>query len=190
MPQIIVNGKSYASMDEMPAEIRQTYEQAMGVLADNNKNGIPDVLEGGISKINLTGTMAPMVINSTNIVVDGKLYSNANELPPEARQKYEQAMAKLAQRMGDANQNGVPDLLEGVIPTQAGSTSFPTSPNTASTPMVTSLIAEPLGMGDVTLRYKGLLLIAGILIVSLVVTLIVVGLFIVPPLLKLESLYR
>src|SRR5437870_5950311 len=44
--RITVNGQTYASVDEMPSEVRQQYEKAMSMLADKNRNGIPDVLEG------------------------------------------------------------------------------------------------------------------------------------------------
>lgn len=184
MPQIIVNGIAYSSMDEMPLEIRQAYEQAMGIFADNNKNGIPDILEGEFGRKNPNSKITPIVVNSANIIVDGKIYSNANELPPEARQKYEQAMAKLGQRMGDTNQNGVPDLLEGVISAAGKATMYSTSPNNMITPSEPLVNMPTLGMGDVTRKYKGLLILAGIVIVILAAALFVLGMFVVLPLLK------
>jgi hypothetical protein len=184
MPQIIVNGVAYSSMDEMPLEIRQAYEQAMGIFADNNKNGMPDILEGGSGELNSNIKITPIAVNSANIIVDGKIYSNATELPPEARQKYEQAMAKLRQSMGDANQNGVPDLLEGVISAADKATINSASPNTMITPSEPLVNAPISDMGDGTLKYKGLLILAGIVIVILVAALIVLGLFIVLPLLR------
>jgi hypothetical protein len=42
--QFIVDGKAYSSLDEMPAEMRQKYQQSLGQL-DANRNGIPDLLE-------------------------------------------------------------------------------------------------------------------------------------------------
>jgi hypothetical protein len=60
--------------------------------------------------------------------VDGKVYSSVDELPPEARQKYEQAMTRIGQAMGDANQDGVPDILDGIIaspPTPPRADPFP-----------------------------------------------------------------
>ena len=184
MPQIIVNGIAYSSMDEMPLEIRQAYEQAMGIFADNNKNGIPDILEGGSGGLNSNIKITPIAANSANIIVDGKIYSDANELPPEARQKYEQAMAKLRQRMGDANQNGVPDLLEGVISAADKATMYPVSPNAMISPSEPLVTVPTSDMGDGTLKYKGLLILAGIVIVILAAALIVIGLFIVLPLLR------
>ncbi len=43
---IVFNGKTYNSVDEMPSDIRKAYEQVMSAFADNNQNGMPDVLEG------------------------------------------------------------------------------------------------------------------------------------------------
>ena len=42
---IIIDGKTYHSVAQMPPEIRQKYEQAMRSLGDENKNQIPDAFE-------------------------------------------------------------------------------------------------------------------------------------------------
>ena len=120
---IIIDGKTYHSMDEMPPDVRQKYEQAMQALgdisgngnlgafetvssetvnirADKNKNGVPDILESLTASNN--------VVSSMKIIVDGKEFNGIENLPPDVRAKYEAAMAKL-----DANQNGIPDFLEG-----------------------------------------------------------------------------
>ena len=41
--QFVVDGKAYSSLDELPAEVRQKYEQAIGQLA--NRNETADLLE-------------------------------------------------------------------------------------------------------------------------------------------------
>jgi hypothetical protein len=117
---IIIDGKTYHSIDEMPPDIRQKYEQAirslgdangnrtpdafesMNVFADKNKDGVPDIFE------NIATSQA--VVNSMKIIVDGKEFNGLEDLPPEARAKYHEAMGKL-----DANQNGIPDFVEGMI---------------------------------------------------------------------------
>jgi len=43
--KIVINGKEYASLDEMPPEIRAVYEKAMSMLADKDANGVPDVFQ-------------------------------------------------------------------------------------------------------------------------------------------------
>ena len=41
-----VNGQTYNSVDEMPPDVRQKFQDAMSKLADRDGNGIPDILEG------------------------------------------------------------------------------------------------------------------------------------------------
>ena len=53
--RIIFNGREYANADEMPAEARAAYEQAMGVFTDADRNGIPDIFEGA-GRNRATGT--------------------------------------------------------------------------------------------------------------------------------------
>lgn len=45
---ITVDGKTYGSVEEMPADVRRVYEEAMEKL-DANRDGIPDPLQGGAS---------------------------------------------------------------------------------------------------------------------------------------------
>ena len=44
------------------------------------------------------------------IVIDGITYRSVHEMPPDVRQKYEQAM----QNLGDANNNSIPDAFESL----------------------------------------------------------------------------
>jgi hypothetical protein len=48
MPQIHFNGKTYNDLAEMPASERQMYEQMMSALADEDGNGLRDILEGDV----------------------------------------------------------------------------------------------------------------------------------------------
>jgi hypothetical protein len=98
---IVIDGKTYQSVDEMPPDVRQKYEEAMRTLGDANNNLIPDVVE------NMTG--GKTTVSSMKIVIDGKEFSSIDSLPPEARARYVEAMDKL-----DANQNGIPDFVEGM----------------------------------------------------------------------------
>lgn len=117
--RIVIDGRSYASVDEMPEDVRRNYEEAMrnvdstanisvnplealkGVFADANNNGLPDLMENQ-QAINLSGEM--------KFVVDGKTYNSLDDLPPDARARYEQAMGAM-----DKNRNGMPDFLEGMM---------------------------------------------------------------------------
>ena len=129
---IVIDGKTYNGVEEMPPDIRQKYEAAMrslgdanhnripdafenmNVFADKDKNGVPDVVE------NLVAGQA--AVNSMKIIVDGKEFNSLEGLPPEARAKYEAAMSKL-----DANQNGIPDFVEGMMKTTNQTASPPAS---------------------------------------------------------------
>jgi hypothetical protein len=96
---IVIDGKTYHSVDEMPPDVRQKYEEAMRSLGDEDNNLIADVVE----KI----TAGQPAISSMKIIVDGKEFGSIENLPPEARARYEAAMGKL-----DANRNGIPDFVE------------------------------------------------------------------------------
>jgi hypothetical protein len=138
--KIVIDGKTYNSMDEMPEDVRRNYEEAMrnfgaattsaanpiqtlnNGFADTNNNGMPDSVEN--QAMSLTGGM--------KFVVNGQTYNSLDELPPEARAKYEQAMGSM-----DKNRNGVPDFLEGMMNVSPqhsqpvmNSTSYPTTDTT------------------------------------------------------------
>jgi hypothetical protein len=96
--QIVFNGKAYNSLAEMPANERMAYEQMQKIFVDANGNGIPDFLEGDIARNVMTAL-------TTNVVnYDGKVYNSLDELPADARQKVQDAFAKLNQ-MGIINVN-------------------------------------------------------------------------------------
>ncbi len=92
MQIIIFNGKTYNSIDEMPANERQAYEGLANMFEDKNGNGIPDFLEGD---------MANKVLNaytsSSSINLNGKMYNSMDELPPEMRDKIKGAFNMLKQ---------------------------------------------------------------------------------------------
>jgi hypothetical protein len=158
---IVVNGKSYSNLDEMPPDVRQSYEQTMGLLADKNQNGMPDIFEGmtGAGDIQVQNVTT---VGSTQFVVEGKVYSSVDELPPEARQKYEQALAQIGHMPGDANQNGTPDVFESRTAAQP--------PTRSSYPPSQPLFAEPpTNNFDTTPNYRTALIAAVIVIVVLAV---------------------
>jgi hypothetical protein len=117
---IVIDGKTYHSLEEMPPDVRQRYEQAMRSLGDANNNQIPDAFEtlnifadkdkDGAPDVLENIVAGQAVVNSMKIVVDGKEFNGIENLPPEARARYEEAMGKL-----DANRNGVPDFVEGMV---------------------------------------------------------------------------
>lgn len=102
---IVIDGKTYKSVDEMPEDVRREYESAMRNF-DQNQNGMPDAFEGMASFQGATAN----VINTTKIIVNGQTYDSVDQLPPDIRAKYEQALGAM-----DANKNGIPDFVEGMM---------------------------------------------------------------------------
>jgi hypothetical protein len=131
---IVIDGKTYHSAEEMPPDVRQKYEAAMRSLGDANSNHIPDAFEGmnfladkdknGVPDVVENLVAGQAVVNSMKISVDGEEFNSIENLPPEARARYEEAMGKL-----DVNRNGIPDFVEGMINTvsQNQAISMPTT---------------------------------------------------------------
>lgn len=162
MPKIVVNGKEYDNPDEMPPEIRQLWESFGSLLADTNNDGIPDI-----------AARNAQVVQSSVFVVDGKVYQSLADAPPEARQRYEQAMARL-----DANRDGIPDIVQG------GAFQSPQSPNPLSTtlpPPSTPQLVKEVGAG----RHNGARLILALAVLLVIAALgVAVGLFLGPALMR------
>lgn len=148
---IVIDGKTYNSVEELPPDIRKKYEQAMRTLGDANNNQIPDVFESlniftdqnkdGAPDILENLTASHHTVSTMKIVVDGKEFNGLEELPPEARAKYEEAMGNL-----DANRNGIPDFVEGMLNpanqnvmsvSRPVADSRPPSSHVSSSPMIT-----------------------------------------------------
>jgi hypothetical protein len=144
---IVIDGKTYKSVDEMPPDIRAKYEEAMrsldkdrngmpdildseNLFEDKNKNGMPDAFEGLATFQGST----PNVMGSIKILVNGQMYDGLDQLPPEIRAKYEQAMGAM-----DANRNGIPDFVEGML-------------NMPAQTMNTASNNAPIGLGTLTPR--------------------------------------
>ena len=169
---IVIDGKTYNSVDEMPEDVRKNYEQAMSgfkginasnisgalddvknIFADKDNNGVPDVFENN-QAINISGGM--------KYVVDGQVFNSINDLPPEARAKYEQAMGSM-----DKNQNGMPDFLEGMMnisnqtpQPSMNATSYPTDTtrHASHKPLLDSPAIAPESSNGLMLALVGVLL--------------------------------
>jgi hypothetical protein len=84
--KIIINGKEYASPEEMPPDIRSKYEAALAKRSAATSS---------------SGTMA------SKITLNGKSYNSVDEMPANVRQIYDGVLATV-----DKNQDGIPDLLQ------------------------------------------------------------------------------
>jgi hypothetical protein len=114
MEIISFNGKTYNSLEEMPADQRAAYEQVMSFMKDENNNGIPDLFEGDVIQ-KMIG------LASTRVIVNGQEMQNIESMPPEARAKFDKAMQKLNQL--------------GILP--SGAQALPSQSPTQSAPQIT-----------------------------------------------------
>lgn len=57
------------------------------------------------------GGATPNVTTAQTYIVNGQAYSSLDQLPPEARQ----ALGSVSGLLGDANQNGIPDMMESAM---------------------------------------------------------------------------
>jgi len=75
--KIVINGREYDGIDQMPPDVRQQYLQLVGSLGDADRNGVPDVLERpGSSSVEV----------NTSIIYNGREYKDRSELPAEVRE--------------------------------------------------------------------------------------------------------
>ena len=101
--RITINGQQYDSPEAMPPDVRRTYEEAMRTvgpsLASGHSGGSTQVFTGRADqRIN-----ASVVVNRT-ITVNDRTYGSVDELPPDVRQLYEDAL-KGATPQGDPPQD-------------------------------------------------------------------------------------
>src|SRR5215207_9987106 len=102
---IVIDGKTYNSVNEMPEEVRRKYDQAISRLNDEDRSRIPDAFEnnnilGDKNRNNIPDafeniTSAQTFLSSMKIVVDGKEINSVDDLPPDARARYDKAMTGL-----------------------------------------------------------------------------------------------
>lgn len=154
---IVIDGKTYKSVEEMPPDIRAKYEEAMRNL-DKDRNGVPDMLEGknpledknqdsipdAFEGLVASQGSAPTVISSSKLIVNGQVYNGLDQLPPDVRAKYEQAMGAM-----DKNRNGIPDFVEGMLDASATTnTSANSAPTMIATPAPRPAARNPIPAGS------------------------------------------
>ena len=98
--RIIFNGQHYDSVDAMPASVRQAYEHAMALVVKTNRNPPARTPDDGVVRQEIQ-------VQSMSLTINGKTYTNPDEMPADVRRVYEQAMAQV-----DHDRNGVPDAFE------------------------------------------------------------------------------
>jgi hypothetical protein len=152
------NGKTYNSLEEMPADQRAAYEQVMAFMKDENNNGIPDMFEGD--------TIQKMIKMSANtrVMVNGQEVLGLDALQPEVREKFDRAMQTL-ERLGILP-TGMPGKMGAPLqsPSQPTPQIAPIEPSFTQSPSVIqsppSVISEDTGSGTRTL----LIVVLGVLL--------------------------
>jgi hypothetical protein len=117
--KIIVDGQEFSSVEEMPPDVRRRYEQAMSALADRDGDGVPDIMQSGLSGMEDEGDGFHKVEVETRneYVVDGKEYSSLDEVPPEAREMLGRMMRDMPDGAGgDGVQGFEVEIIEGDAP--------------------------------------------------------------------------
>ena len=164
---IVIDGKTYKSVDDMPEDVRRTYESAMSHIGDSNKDGIPDVLENLTNPTDgnrngmpdaFENIVSNVFSSSTKIVVDGAEYNSLDELPQDVRAKYEQAMGTF-----DANRNGIPDFLEGMMNTSDQVSTVQQNHAVPTSRLSTSISSKPTIEPESTSGWMIALLVIGLL---------------------------
>jgi hypothetical protein len=88
--KITINGRQYDSPEAMPPDVRRMYEQAMRTLrpslAGGQNSGSTQVFTGRAG-----GLGASVVVNRT-VTVNDRTYGSVDELPPEVRKQFEDAL--------------------------------------------------------------------------------------------------
>jgi hypothetical protein len=182
MPQLIYKGKTYASIDDMPPDIREIYKRAMGILVDNDHNGVPDILEGKSAGNTPIIQSTQIQIDPPQFIADGKVYASAAELPLDKRQKLAQAMARLDPLLMDVKGDGLSDIMKSEISEQSEKAKPDESMVTQEFPGAGSQNPPSSMISEVTINYG---LIARIMLAVLIFAAICgVGAYLVLPLLK------
>ena len=138
--KIIVNGQEFSSVEEMPPAVRRQYEQAMSALADRDGDGVPDIMQSGLSGMSGMeelgdGFHKVEVETRSEYVVDGNEYSSLDEMPPEVREMFERMTRDLPDGGGrGANQAFEVEIIEGDIPGMRASGARRLSPRPGPSP--------------------------------------------------------
>ena len=88
---IIFNGREYSSPEAMPADVRKAYQELLDQLQDKNKDGIPDMLQGG-------GTGNVLGILQTSVRYNGRTLADVGGLPAPMRRLIEGAIGHVSSR--------------------------------------------------------------------------------------------
>jgi hypothetical protein len=105
---IVFNGREYSSPEAMPADVRKAYQELLDQLQDKNKDGIPDVLQGG-------GAGNVLGILQTSVTYNGRTLNDVEGLPAPARRLIESVMGQgSSSAAAPAEQDGKEPLVQSL----------------------------------------------------------------------------
>ncbi|HKQ58856.1 MAG TPA: hypothetical protein VJY35_13410 [Candidatus Eisenbacteria bacterium] len=87
--RITVNGQSYDSAESMPPDVRRAYEEALRTIGPSRAGGPDGSTQVFTSRAGSFG--ANLVVNRT-ITVNDRTYGSVDDLPPDMRRLYEEAL--------------------------------------------------------------------------------------------------
>ena len=79
--KIIVNGREYAGVEQMPPEVREEYLRAVAAMREAGVTGNPGIVKKDV--------LSRSVVQES-FICNGREYKSRDELPPEARAMLEQ----------------------------------------------------------------------------------------------------
>lgn len=154
--KITFNGTVYNSPDEMPDSVREAYERAMAMLKSDN------AASPSGPRVNIK------FATRMRFVHDGKVYNSLDEMPPELRAKYQNAVQQV-----DKDHDGIPDFLEATAGAGMSRPSVSSEPEDVEAGPIAPVTQAPAVIQPETSN-RALLMIAGVIILLLL--LVVVGL--------------
>lgn len=96
--KIMINGQPYESPDAMPPDVRRTYEEAMRAVgspsASRENDGTTQVFTGH------AGDLGASVVVNRVVTVDQRTYGSVDELPPDVRRLYDDALGGADPQVG------------------------------------------------------------------------------------------
>jgi hypothetical protein len=103
--RVIFNGQEYDSADAMPPDVRKAYQVMLDHLQDKDKDGIPDVLQGGSAGKNVLGML------QTSVSLNGRTLEDMG-LPAPVRRLIGNVIAhEITKGTGPAEPHGNEPLL-------------------------------------------------------------------------------
>jgi hypothetical protein len=117
---IRVNGQDYGSVNDMPPEIRQAYEEALALMGGAKHGGFLDKLGTGM-RANV------QMVPNAKVVFNGQEYGGVEQMPANVRRMYQAVIAAVETGSTPATpETGA--AVQAAPPNTGNSASFPTFP--------------------------------------------------------------